>query len=95
MFETSQNNQRSTLQVLLGFLLGIVICLVCFFLSIMLGFAAALHQTWLYAAFNAIGLIAAGIVALRHFRESSYAQSVVIALLLGLLLHAACGVFLH
>jgi hypothetical protein len=72
-----------------------VIDLVCFFLSVMLGFAAALHQTWMYSAFNAIGLIAAGMIALRHFRESSYAQGVVIALSLGLLLDAACGVFLH
>jgi hypothetical protein len=95
MFETPQNNPRSTLQVFLGFLLGIVIDLVCFFLSIMLGFAVALHQTWLYAAFNAVGLIGAGIVALRHFRKSSYAQGVVIALSVGLLLDAACGVFLR
>ena len=95
MFETPQNNPRSTLQVFLGFLLGVVIDLVCFCFSVMLGFAVALHQTWLYSAFNAIGLIAAGLVALRHFRESSYAQGVAIALSLGLVLDAACGVFLH
>jgi hypothetical protein len=95
MFETPQNNPNSTLQVFLGFLLGVLIDLVCFFLSIMLGFTVALHQAWLYSVFNAVGLLAAGIVALRHFRESSYAQGVVIALSLGLLLDAACGVFLH
>jgi hypothetical protein len=95
MFETPPNNPRSTLQVLLGFLLGVVIDLVCFFLSIMLGGALALRQAWLYAVFNAIGLIAAGIIALRHFRDSSYAQGVVIALSLGLLLAAACGAFLR
>ncbi|HEY6370629.1 MAG TPA: hypothetical protein VIX37_08615 [Candidatus Sulfotelmatobacter sp.] len=61
----------------------------------MLGFAVALHQTWLCSAFNAISLIAAGFVALRPFRESSYAQGVGIALPLGLLLDAAGGVFLH
>lgn len=72
-----------------------MIDLVCFFFSIMLGFAVGLHQTWLYSAFNALGLIGASMVALRHFRESSYTQGVVIALSLGLLLDAACGVFLH
>ena len=95
MSETPRNNPRSTLQAFLGFLLGIVIDLLCFFLSIMLGFAVGLHHTWLYSAFNAVGLIVAGIVAIRHFRESSYAQGIVIALSLGLLLDAACGVFLH
>jgi hypothetical protein len=95
MFETPQNNPRSTLQAFLGFLLGIVIDLLCFFLSIMLGFAVGLHQTWLYSVFNAVALIGASLVALRHFRKSSYAQGVVIALSLGLLLDAACGVFLH
>jgi hypothetical protein len=95
MFETPQNNSRSTLQVFLGFLLGVVIDLVCFFLSVMIGSALALRGAWIYSALNAVGLIAAGIIALRHFRESSYAQGVVIALSLGLLLDAACGVFLH
>ena len=95
MFETQQNNPRSTLQVFLGFLLGVVIDLAGLFLSVMLGSALALHQTWLFAVLNAIALLAAGIVALRYVRESSYAQGVVIALSLGLLLDAACGVFLH
>ncbi len=95
MFETPHNNPRSTLQVFLGFLLGVLIDLACFFLSIMLGFAVTLHQAWMYAALNAVGLAGASIVALRHFRKSSYAQGVVIALSLGFLLDAACGVFLH
>jgi len=94
MFETPQHNPR-TLQVFLGFLLGVVIDLVCFFLSVMMGSALAFRGAWLYSALNAVGLIASGIIALRHFRESSYAQGVVIALSLGLLLDAACGVFLH
>jgi hypothetical protein len=95
MFEPPQNNPRSTLQVFLGFLLGVVIDLLCIFLTVMLGSAGGLRQAWLYSALNAIGLIAAGIIAVRHFRESSYAQGVVIALSLGLLLDAACGIFLH
>jgi hypothetical protein len=93
MFETPPNHQSSTLQIFLGFLLGVVIDLGCFILSIMLGFTLALRQTWLFSAINAFGLMAAGIIALRHVRESSYAQGVVIALSLALLLAAACGVY--
>ena len=95
MFETPQNGSRSTLQVFLGFLLGIVIDLACFFLAIMLGFALAAQHTWLYSVLNGIALLAAGAVALRYVRESSYALGVVIALSLGLLLDTACGIFLH
>jgi hypothetical protein len=95
VFETPQNDSRSTLQVFLGFLLGIVADLACFFSSIMLGFALAVQQTWLYSVLNGIALLAAGVVALRYVRESSYALGVVIALSLGLLLDTACGIFLH
>ncbi len=95
MFETHQNNPRSTLQVVLGFLLGVVIDLVCFFASIMLGFALAVNQAWLFSALNGVGLLLAGMIALRYVRESSYALGVVIALSLGLLLDTACGIFLR
>jgi len=95
MFETLRKNSRSTLQVFLGFLLGVVIDLVCFIFSIRLGFAVGLHQTWLYSAFNTLGLIGVEYGRVTHFRESSYTQAVVIARSLGLLLDAACGVFLH
>ncbi len=95
MFETPQNDSRSTLQVFLGFLLGVVIDLACFFSSVMLGFALAVHRTWMFSVLNGIALLEAGVVALRYVRESSYAFGVVIALSLGLLLDTACGIFLH
>ena len=92
MDETSENNPRSTIQVILGFLLGIVIALGSLFFTIFLGSALHLRQQWLFPAFTALGIIAVGIVALRQMRESSYALGVVIALSLALLLDAACGV---
>ena len=92
MDETSENNRRSTIQVILGFLLGIVIALGSLFFTIFLGSALHLRQQWLFPALTALGIIAVGIVALRQMRESSYALGVVIALSLALLLDAACGV---
>jgi uncharacterized membrane protein YccC len=90
-----EKSARSTVQVVLGFLLGVVITLGCLFFAIFLGSALAMRQQWLYPVIIAIALVLAGIIALRHVRESSYALGVVIALALGLLLDAACGVFLH
>jgi len=87
-----EENRRSTIQVILGFLLGIVLALGCLFCSILLGSTLALRQAWWFSVFTALGLIGAGVVALRQMRESSYALGVVIALALALLLDAACGV---
>jgi hypothetical protein len=93
MFETPpENNPRSTIQVVLGFLLGVLLALGCLFFAIFLGTALALRQAWLFPVLTGVGLIGAGSVALRQMRESSYALGVVIALSLALLLDAACGV---
>lgn len=93
MLETPpEESRRSTIQVILGFLLGIVLALGCLFCSILLGSTLAPRQSWWFPVFNGLGLIAAGVVALRQMRESSYALGVVIALALALLLDAACGV---
>jgi hypothetical protein len=74
LFETIDNKSGATLQVLVGFLLGLLIDLGCLFLSILLGLALRVGQAWLFSAFNAVALIGAGIIALRHVRKSSYAQ---------------------
>jgi hypothetical protein len=93
MFDTeSRQTSRSTIQVFLGFLLGVVACLGCLFLAIFFGSTLGPHSMWIYPVFNAFALIAVGIVALRHARQSSYAMGVVIALSLALLLDAACAV---
>jgi len=80
---------RSNLQVLLGFLLGVVGSLGSLFVSISLVGTLGLHRQWLYPLCVAIALIGVGVVALRHARESSYAAGAVIAFSLALLLDAA------
>ena len=84
--------RRSTIQVVLGFLLGVVFSLGCLFLSIFLAYTLNLRGAWPYFALNTLAIIGAGIVALRHFRRSSDAAGAVIALSLALLLDAICGV---
>jgi Na+/melibiose symporter-like transporter len=95
MFDSGPDNPRSNLQVLLGFLLGVVASLGCLFLTIFLAATLGSRPVWILPAFNAAALIAAGVVALRHVKESSYALGTVIALALALLLDAACGVALY
>ena len=82
------------MQVLLGFLLGIVLSMACLFLAIFLGSTTSPSHPWLMPLFNAIGLIAAGIVAWRQMRESSFALGAVIAFSIALLLDGACAVVL-
>jgi type III secretory pathway component EscR len=95
MLETPPpNNPRSTTQVILGFLLGVVLSLACLFFSILLGNALGVRQTWMYPALTGVALVASGIVAARMYRESSYALGVLIAVSLGFLLNAICGVAL-
>ena len=93
--EPPENQPHFTLHVALGFLLGIVIDLALLFLSITLGSALGLRRAWMFPLLKGIGLLGAGMVALRHVRESAYAQGVVIALSLAILLDAICGVMIH
>ncbi len=87
----SDNEQRSTIQVVLGFLAGVVFSLACLFLSIFLAYTLNLRGVWPYFVLNTLAILGAGIVALRHFRRSSYAAGAVIALSLALVLDAVCG----
>lgn len=81
------------MQVILGFLFGVVISLVCLFLAIVLGWNLGAKRGWVFPLLNAIGLIVAGFVALRRMRESSYALGIVIALALAFILNTVCGAF--
>jgi hypothetical protein len=92
MLETQPEKiHRSTLEVILGFLLGVVLSLGCLFFTIFLGLTINPRHDWLFPLFNAVELFAAGIVAFRQMRDSSYALGVVIALSLAFLLNTACG----
>jgi hypothetical protein len=85
-------SKRSGVQILLGFLLGVVISLGWLFLAIFLGGTISPNHPWIFPMFNAIGLIVAGIVAWRQMRESSFALGAVIAFSIALLLDGACAV---
>lgn len=86
--------RRSGIQVFLGFLLGMAASLATLIASIFFGVTMQWRQPWLFPALNAAVLIALGIAALRHARESSYAMGMVIALSIALLLDGACAVML-
>jgi hypothetical protein len=87
MSETREISPRSTLQVALGFLLGILACLGCFFVSILLGAALGLRDPWMFLLLNAIELVAVGVVILRRVHGSSYPEGVLIAVSLAFLLN--------
>jgi len=87
-----EKTPRSTLEVVLGFLLGVLISLGCLFFSISLGMTISPSHSWLFPLLNAVGLAVAGIIALRQMRESSYALGIVIALSLSFLLNTGCAV---
>jgi hypothetical protein len=92
MFETQpEGNPRSTVQVILGFLLGILASLGCLFFCIVLGMSLG-GPSWLFPVINGLALVAVGIVALRNVPESSYYVGVLIAVSLVFLLNAGCGV---
>ena len=93
MFESPPDTSpRTTIQVILGVLFGILISLGCLFLTIFLGMTISPRRSWLFPLLNAAGLALAGIVAFRQRKESSYAFGMVIALALAFLLNTACGI---
>ena len=87
-----EKTSRSTVEVVLGLLFGILISLGCLFLSIFLGLTISPSHSWLFPLLNGVGLVIAGIIALRQMQESSYALGIVIALSLAFLLNTACAV---
>jgi len=93
MFDTNpEKPKRSNLQVFLGFLLGVVASLGCLFLTIFFGATFNSRHGWIYPVFNAVALIAVGMLAFRQRKESNYAVGALIAVSLSLLLDAACAV---
>ena len=89
MFETQlENKLRPTIQVLLGFLLGTLLSLVCLFSTLILGGVLGVQRVWIFPALNAAALLASGIATLRRWPTSNYAQGVLIALSVALLLDA-------
>jgi|HubBroStandDraft_4_1064222.scaffolds.fasta_scaffold52343_3 hypothetical protein len=89
-----EKTPRSTVEVILGCLLGVLISLGCLFFAIFLGTNLGQGHSWMFPLLNAAALAVAGIIALRQMRESSYALGIVIALSLAFVLNTACGVVL-
>ena len=87
MYETQESDRRSTIQVALGFLLGILVCVGCVFFSILVGAVLGLRYAWLFPLFNAIALVASGTVALRMVHRSSYPEGVLIAVSVAFLIN--------
>jgi len=87
MLETPESSPRSTLQVALGLLLGILVCVGCWFFSILLGAALGVRHSWMFPVINAIALVASGVVALRNVNKSSYPEGVLIAVSVALILN--------
>jgi hypothetical protein len=89
--ETRESNSRSSLQVALGFLLGVLVCVGCLFFSILLGGALGASRPWMFPVLNAIALFASGVVALRSINKSSYTEGVLIAVSVAFILNV--GIF--
>jgi|HubBroStandDraft_5_1064220.scaffolds.fasta_scaffold54450_2 hypothetical protein len=87
MVETRESNSRSRLQVALGLLLGVLVCVGCLIFSILLGAALGLSHPWTFPALNAITLVASGMVALRNINKSSYSEGVLIAVSVAFILN--------
>ena len=88
MLETAESSPRSILQVTLGSLLGILVCVGCLVLSTLLGAALGLRDSWMFPGLNAIALVASGLVALRKVNNSSYPEGVLIAVSVAFILNA-------
>ena len=94
MNEPAARNPRSTLQIILGFLLGVIACLLFLFLAMFLASTLGPRRNWTEFLFVAIALVLAGSLSLKNFRRSSYSAGLTIAFSLGLLVDAVCAAIL-
>lgn len=79
-------SSRSKLQLLMGFLLGVVASLFFLFLAIFLSGTLGPRQGWTEFFFLAIALVLAAGVALKNLQRSNFAVGLTIAFSLALLL---------
>lgn len=82
-------HSRLNIQVVLGFLLGIVASLFCLFFSMFLGSTLGPRHTGSFPVFTAVAVIGLGLIALKNARRSGFAFGAALALALALLLDAA------
>lgn len=93
MFNGQHSKASGNIQVLLGFLFGVLASLACLFFAIILAATLGMSHRGSYALFEAIGLAVLGIVAYRNVRQSSYAVGLLIAVSVSLLLDGLAAVY--
>jgi hypothetical protein len=94
MFDSQHPGRaRSNIQVLLGFLFGVVASLASLFFAIILAATLGMSHRGTYALLEAIALTVLGMVALRNARQSSYAVGLLVAVSLSLLLDGLAAVY--
>ena len=82
---------RELLSAIGGFLIGLVIWLVVFYIALIVGgelFSSMAAIGWTAAAL----LLGVALLLFIKFRESPFAKGALLAVCLGLLLSAACGI---
>jgi hypothetical protein len=87
---------HTTQKVALGFLLGLILSVVCFVIAVVVGMNLRARHDWVFPLLNAIALVVVSLFALRKYNESGIARGAVIALCLVFLVNAICGiVYMH
>jgi hypothetical protein len=83
---------HSTQKVVLGFLLGLILSVGCFVITVFVGMSLGSRHNWVFPLLNAIALILVGLYTVRKYHESGVARGTVIALSLVFLVNAICGI---
>lgn len=93
MVQPLPEKNRRVLRTLLGFLLGVLLCLVNLFICGPLGGIIGFNKGRMFAVLYGVVLLGTGTIALRR-AESALAQGILIAVSVALLLDGTAGVFL-
>jgi uncharacterized membrane protein YccC len=86
MHEPAAPKPRSNVEIILGFLLGVVASLLFLFLAMFLASTLGPRRSWTEFLFVAIALVLVGGLTLKKFRRSSFAVGLTIAFSLALLM---------
>lgn len=89
MLEPDVRHSRLNIQVVLGFLLGIVASLLCLFFFMFVGSTLGPRHTHLFPVFTAVAVIGLAVIAVKNLRRSEFALGAFFALGLALLLDVA------
>lgn len=65
---------HTTQKVALGFLLGLILSVVCFVIAVVVGMNLRARHDWVFPLLNAIALVVVSLFALRKYNESGIAS---------------------